>query len=271
MRERPSGVVLIALVAVWAAVLVRALTLPAEPGVQVAYAAGLSAFLLILLVVLLRRPGSSSFLHAACALQTAIVLVLLALNPERDFLTVLLLPLCYQAAFVFSARMRVAWVATLVTLIGASLILELGLLRGLALSLVPMAAGIVLSTYAVVSAELEAARARSERMVSDLQTAQRRLRDYAAQVDELAAIEERSRLARALQASVSETLASALAVSASARQRLDDPDSAAPQLEQLQALAQQALAQMRRIITELRPAPAAGPAGDASGASLRER
>ena len=94
-------------------------------------------------------------------------------------------------------------------------------------------------------------------MVADLQVAQEQLQVYAGQVDELAAIEERARLARELEASVSGTLASVLAASASTRESLDDPDSAGPQLERLQALTQQALAQMREIIDELRPRRAA--------------
>jgi signal transduction histidine kinase len=204
--------------------------------------------------VLLRPPRSTGFLHLAFALQAAVVLVLLALNPNRDFLTSLFAVQCYQAAVVFWGRMRVVWVALLVSLTGASLVLQLGLLHGLALSLVPMAAGIVLSTYAVVSRELEAARAGSERMVADLQAAQEQLHVYTGQVDELAAIEERSRLARELRDSVSGTLANVLAASAATRQSLDDPESAAEQLERLQALTQQALAQMREIISELRPA-----------------
>ena len=90
-------------------------------------------------------------------------------------------------------------------------------------------------------------------MVADLQAAQEQLQVYADQVDELAAIEERSRLARELQSSVSGTLAIALEASAAARASLHDPDRRRSQLERLQAMTQQALAQMRRIIGELRP------------------
>lgn len=90
-------------------------------------------------------------------------------------------------------------------------------------------------------------------MVTDLQAAQQQLQVCAGQVDELAAIEERSRLARELQESVSQTLLTALAVSASTRDLLDDPDSAAVCLERLQSLTQQALGRMRDIIRELRP------------------
>ena len=266
--ERPSRLALAAMVVIWAAVVARLFTLPMDPDLRAWYAAGLLAFLVIHLIVFLDVPRSAGLLHLAFAFQAAIVLVLLALNPQRDFLTVLLALLCYEAALAFSARLRVVWVALLVTLIGASLVIQLGVLHGLALALVPMAAGIVLSTYPVESRDLQAAQAGSERMVADLQAAQQQLRDSMAQVDELAAVEQRSRLARELQESVSETLASVLSVSASARELLNDPDAAALKLERLQALTQQALAQMRRIIAELRPATVDPPS---EAALLRER
>ncbi|HMK93350.1 MAG TPA: histidine kinase, partial [Thermoleophilia bacterium] len=138
-----------------------------------------------------------------------------------------------------------------------------GLVPGLSVAFLPMAAGIVLSTFVVVNRELEAARTSSERIVTDLRAAQDELREYAAQVDELVAIEERSRLARGLQESVSATLASALEAGASAREQLGDHAAAAQAIERLQTLTQQALAQMRAIIEELRPAAAQG---DAAGA-----
>jgi signal transduction histidine kinase len=56
-----------------------------------------------------------------------------------------------------------------------------------------------------------------------------------------------------LDASVARTLAEALDAATSARGLLDEPERAAPQLERLQDQTKQALAQMRRIITELRP------------------
>jgi len=291
--DRPGGVALAIVVVVWAAVAVRVYTSmhpamwPWTPmGLRgPAYAAGLVAFLVICLVVLVRPPRAAGLLHLIFALQAALVLVLLALNPDFDFLTLLFVLECYQAAFVFAGRTRVVWVATLVALIGASLVLQLGPIHGLALALVPMAAGIVLTTYGIVSRELEADRATSEHMVADLQAGRRQLEVYAGQADELAALDERSKLADELQESVSGTLARARSAAAAARGSLDDPGEAAAQLERLQTLTQQALAQMRRIITDLRPAtgetataetpaneaPAsAAPAGGADGPRLGE-
>ncbi len=248
----PRRLGVIAMLAVWAALLARTLVL-ADAGQWPWYLAGFGAFLAILLVVVVRRPAPEPLLHVALAVQAAIVLVLLAIDPERDFVTVLFVLQCYQAAVVFPALPRTVWVTALVALIGGSLALELGLVRGLSLGLVPMAAGVVLATYVVVTRELDDERAASERMVADLQAAQERLRAYAGQADELAALEQRTRVAGELEQSVARTLASALEAGAAARELLDEPDRAAPLLERLQALTKEALAQMRRVITELRP------------------
>jgi signal transduction histidine kinase len=248
-----SGVALAAMLAAWAAVLARLLAL-SSADLRPWYIAGFAAFLAIHLVLVLRRPASAAVLVIAFVVQVAITLVLLALDPQRDFVTVLFVVLCYQAAVCFRGRVRGAWVALLVALIAASLMLGLGMLHGLSLALVPMAAGVVLATFVVVRERRDAARAASERLVAELRSAQRELRAYAGQVDELAAMEERARLARQLEASVSATLAEARATAAAVG-GLGDGDKADAALERLQALSQQALAQMRRIITELRPAP----------------
>jgi signal transduction histidine kinase len=60
-------------------------------------------------------------------------------------------------------------------------------------------------------------------------------------------------VARELEESVTGTLASVLEASAAARERLGEPAEARTRLERLQELTQLALAQMRRVITELRP------------------
>ena len=248
-----SGVALAALLVAWAAVLARLLAL-SSAGLWPWYIAGLTAFLVIHLVLLLRRPASPAVLDIAFGVQIATTLLLLALDTQRDFITVLFVLLCYQAAVCFRGRARMAWVALLVALIGVSLMLALGVLHGLSLALVPMAAGVVLAAFVVVRERRDTARAASERLVAELRSAQHELRAYAGQVDELAAVVERAHLARQLEASVSATLAEARSTAAAAR-GLGDAGEAAAALERLQTLSQQALAQMRRVIIELRPAP----------------
>lgn len=247
----PRRLGVVAMLVVWGAVLARTLGM-ADRLQWPWYVLGFAAFLGILLLVVLRNVPAP-LLHVAFAVQAAIVLVLLTIDPERDFVTILFVLQCYQAAVVFPTLPRTVWVAGLVALTGGSLVLQLGLVRGLALGLVPMAAGVVLSTYVVVTRELDGERAASDRMVADLRAAQERLQAFAGQADELAALEQRARVAGELEQSVTRTLVGVLEAGEAARERLAEPEHAAPELERLQAMTKEALAQMRRIITELRP------------------
>jgi len=240
------------MLALWAVVLARALGL-ADAGQRPWYVAGFAAFLAIMLVVLLWRRIPEPLLHVALAAQAAIVLVLLGIDPQRDFITVLLVVQCFEAAVVFPAIARTIWVTLLIALIGVSLVFELGLVLGLSRGFATMAGGVVLAMYVVVNRELDDERAASERMVAELRAAQERLQAYAGQADELAAVEQRAQVAAELEESVTRTLTGVLAASAAAQDRLDEPGSAAPELERLQELTKDALAQMRRVITELRP------------------
>jgi len=216
---------------------------------------GLYSVFLVLFTAVLWRPGLLvGLLHVYFALQSAIILALLSLNPQLDFVTVLFVLLCYQAALVFAGRTRWFWIGLFILLIGGSLMFFLGLLGGLALGLTSMAAGIVLPAYVIANREVEAARAASQAMLGELEEKHRHLEAYAGQVDELATMEERNRLARELHDSVSQTLFSLLLATRSAQILLErNSDRVRPQLEQLQGLTQDALAQMRGLIAELRP------------------
>lgn len=245
---------LVGMLIVWGALAARVFALPMGDTQRFVYVTGFAAFLAIEVLLLVRPPRSTPVLLVGLAVQTAVVLAMLAVNPDRDFVTVLFVIQSYEAATALEGRIRLATVSLLILLIGVSLALELGIVRGLALGLVPMAAGVAVSTYAVVTEELELSRRESERMVADVRSAQRQLELNAGQVEELAAIEERARVAQHLEESVSETLTELVRVNASVREQLlSNPDVASRQLGVVRDLAQDALSQMRCVIEELRP------------------
>ena len=149
--------------------------------------------------------------------------------------------------------MRWVWIAIFVALIGGSLALFFGPLRGLALGLTSMAIGIVLPASYLAATEIVAARTRSQLTLAELQATNEQLQAYAEQVAELVVLEERNRLARELHDSVSQTMFSILLTAQSARLLLDrDAARAEEQMDQLQLLTQSALAQMRSLIADLR-------------------
>ncbi len=251
---RPGRTGLIAMGLFLVAQVVRTL---ADDGIQdrLPWYLGLMLAYLILFTAVLWRPGlPSGLLHLYFVIQSAITLALLSLNPQIDSVTTFFVPLSYQAALVFGGQTLWLWVCGLVLLTGGSLMFYLEALRGLALGLITMAGCVVLPAYVVVNHEIETARAKSQALLGELETTHRQLQTYANQVEELAAMEERNRLARELHDSVSQTMFSITLNARSAQILLErEPARVRPQLEQLQELTQNALAQMRSLIAELRP------------------
>jgi signal transduction histidine kinase len=253
-KPMPSRTGTVAIYLFLAAQVIRTLT---DEGIQdqLHWYLGLMLAYVILFTAVFWRPHlPPRLVHLYLMVQSAIILGLLSLDPELDHVTAFFLPLSYQAAFFFAGRTLWTWVGMLALLIDGSLMFYHGLLEGLALGLTTIAAVIVIPAFVVVNQEIEIARAKSEAMIKELQATRARLEAYANQVEELAAIEERTRLARELHDSVSQTIFS-ITLNARTTQILQErnPAQVKPQLEQLQVLTQNALAQMRSLIAELRP------------------
>jgi signal transduction histidine kinase len=211
------------------------------------------AYLLLFTLVLWRPNIRAGWLHLYFCVQALIILALVSLYPNFDFVVVLFVLVCFQAALVLTEPTRWIWIGLFVFLTGASLIFYLGV-NGLALALLPMVGCIIFSAYVVTNQEVETARSQSQAMLNVLQETHQQLEQRASQVEELAAIEERNRLARELHDSVSQTMFSIVLNIRSAQIMLGrNPAQIRPQLEQLQGLTQSALRQMRSLIAQLRP------------------
>jgi signal transduction histidine kinase len=251
---KPGRVALIAIYLIYAAVVARTLALePIRPllprylGLELVYVALYSA--------LLWKPDVPIWLkHPYLVVQSALVLWILSLRPQFDFVVVLFALLTYQASLFFSGRMRWIWVSWLVLLTGGSLIFYLGFLRGLALALTTMAAEIVIPAYVIVSQNVEAARVESQRLLGELQDTRRRLESYAGRVEEMAAMQERDHLARELHDTVSQSLFSISLSARSAQLLLErEPARVPQQLDLMTEMTADALRQLRAFITQLRP------------------
>ena len=117
-----------------------------------------------------------------------------------------------------------------------------------------IAVGLALAALVVALQEIEEARGQSRRILSELESANAELREHAGEVEELAALQERNRLARDLHDSVSQSLFGIqLAVRSAQLMHGKDPVAAQEQLERLQGLTEDALARMRGFIADLRP------------------
>ncbi len=214
----------------------------------------LAAYLVLMVSEYWLVPRSLVFLHVFNAVQTVIVLALLLTVGYFDFFANLLIPPCAQSILYFRRRTAFTWIGVM-TLSGIWALLEHFPLReAVGYIIVYPAAILLVSGMCYLALQAEKAQIRSESLLADLQVANRKLQAYAAQVQELAAAEERNRLARELHDSVTQIIFG-LTLSAQAARILIDrsPARAAAELDHLQVLAQTALAEMRALIQQLHP------------------
>jgi signal transduction histidine kinase len=251
---RPGKIVVAAVYILYAAIVIRTLTnqnirlrLPIYLALEFLY--------LVLFTLALWRPIRKPLMrHLYFVFQSLLVLVLIALRPRFDFIVILFVLLSFQAVLIFPGRARWIWVAALALLTTIPLMVALGALLGLSLALMPMTIGIIFAAYVAVTQEIETGLRKRQALLAELQEANRQLTVSAGQAEELSAIQERSRLARALHDSVSQTIFSITLYTRAAQLLLErDPDQLRPQLEQLQTLTQNALEEMRGLIAQLRP------------------
>jgi signal transduction histidine kinase len=252
--QSPGRIGLVGLALVYLGVLARTFTVELTGILLVRYL-GLEILFLILYSLVLWKPRISRLLmHVYFVVQCAIILALLPFKPSFDFVVVLFFLLSYAAVLYFSLRICWYWIAAIVLLTGGSLIFYYGFLQGLALALTTMAAEIVIPAYLIINREIEAAKTRSQALLNELNETHQQLKKYAGQVEELAAVQERNRLARTLHDSVSQKIFGISLTASSARSLLEkDPARARAEIIRLQALTAEALSQLRCLITEMRP------------------
>lgn len=248
---RPNRSEAIAVYLIYVSIIARTLTVPNVRHILGWYV-GVEILSFILFSLVLWLPGISTWLlHLYFAFQSLLILTLLWFWP--DFVVLLFIPLCYQAALILTGKTRKAWISLILLLLGGSMTYFQGV-RGLALALIPMAGGLLFAMHVVLNRQLIADRQLSQEMLAELQAVNKKLQAYALQAEELTALEERNRLARELHDSVSQSLFSITLNARSAQILLErDPARVREQLEQLQTQTQVVLDEMRQFITGLRP------------------
>jgi signal transduction histidine kinase len=188
--------------------------------------------------------------------QTTVLLVLAGQDPFLDVLQVLYIPLGLQATHAFSPRPAAAWLALFAACLNLAMILALGWAKGLAFSLLIMAAGTFLLSYDRLGAQMQRDRDESQRLLAELQAAHRQLEAYAGRAEALAAARERNWLARELHDSVSQSIfAIRLTSQATRLLQMRDPARVSEQLDRLQRMTATTLGQLRSLIAQLRPPP----------------
>ncbi len=186
--------------------------------------------------------------------QTSLVAVVLALLSRTDYFATLFAPLGMQAMQRLNPKLGTLWIGLIALLTALLLLKTYGAFEAIALTVIYTALNVFVASYALTTRRAQTARTQNQTLVLELQEANRQLQAYSNQLEQLAVTRERHRLARELHDSVTQTIFSMTLSTQSALLLLDrDPNQTRAQLDRLSELAQSALAEMRVLISELRP------------------
>jgi len=202
-------------------------------------------------------------------LQTVLVVALFSIPPHVDFFAGLFIPLSLQAVLLLGRHLGYLCIALFPVAMFVPLTAnEKGWPFALIMSCFSAGLYFVFGSYAHQVQRAETARRQNQRLLGELQAANRQLQGYAAQLEELAAEKERGRLARELHDSVTQTVFSMNLTVQSARLLLErDPARAAAQLVHLEELAAGAMGEIQALVSQLRPPSVAG---EGLSAALRQ-
>lgn len=212
-----------------------------------------------LLLLIIERFISRRFqfiLYIYFVLELGIIIWLFSIPNQTaplDYYTNLAIPLAGQAIWELPKRSGRICVFLITVFCLSINIAAYGFSEGIGFGLTYVTGCLLVAILGAVTQKSEHAHAKSQMLLSELQRANRKLQDYAEQVEILAVTEARNRMARELHDSVSQTIFSMTLTAQSARILLEkDPARVANLLDHLQSLSQSALSEMRTLIQEFR-------------------
>ena len=214
------------------------------------------ALLVIFTILYALNPGSDTAewkSHLYLATLTAIVAVLMSLQPTVGVFPMLFFILSPMAMMLFPQRIGILWIG-IYSLVTALIFFAFMAPWDAFMSFLPYSAGYwFFGAFARALANAEEARQESQRLLDELQTAHHQLQEYAAQVEELAVAEERNRLSREMHDTIGHRL-TVSAVQLEGAQRLipRDPVRAASIIETVREQVREALSELRSAVATLR-------------------
>ncbi|MBN1320822.1 MAG: sensor histidine kinase [Thermoleophilia bacterium] len=234
-------------------VLLRALLVAEEARVLVAALLLLLGWLVLFVIEPVVRRKWTSWSVVYLVLQTAAVIGMLLLPGDDDFYVALFAVLSMQALQRFGVWPGVGWLAlfavpTFVLFLGSYPPAETA-----ALTVVYTALNVLLGSYALASVRAGETRDRNRALARELETTNDELRGLSERLERLAVARERNRLARELHDSVTQTIFSMTLAGQVAILVQREPAKLEVQLDRLRELAEGALAEMRALVSELRP------------------
>jgi signal transduction histidine kinase len=172
---------------------------------------------------------------------SGLTIILLYTDPSLDFLSLLFLPLSFQAVQLFNDRVGFTWIGSFSLALIGRLFIGLEWEAGITNVLGTSAINVMMGSFAHLINRTEQKQQENQRLFGDLQAAYRQLKDSAEQSEKLAAATVRHRLVRELHDSLTQTLFSMNLAVQSAQLSLDgDLEQADGYLAHLQTLAHNA-------------------------------
>ncbi len=188
------------------------------------------------------------------AVQVILVQCVGVFQEYQDTWALLYVVLGLQVASRCGRKEALAWFGIFGVSILATLLAEFGMISGPGRAIAYGVIGMLVITYDIQYAQHEDALAESKVLVNELREANRKLEEYAAQAEELAAVQERNRMVQELYDSVGQKVFAIQLASETARMMLGkDAVRARERIDDLQAQTQAALSQMRQLIEQWRP------------------
>jgi signal transduction histidine kinase len=253
----------------WVAVMIRfwVSTVP-QYGFLPLPMALLAAFFLLSIsapAIAVRYPAlTQSYLF----LETVLIAVLIQTDPSQDYYALLFMPLGILATRYLRPGRDLIWLGVFCIVLSVALVTAFGLSDGVTYFPIYVIAILLLSFYGRASRRAEEAREQSERLLGELRDANVKLRAYAEQAEEVAVVHERNRLARELHDAATQTVFSITLTAQAARMACDQDPSRLPELlDKIQESGADALAEMRGLVSGLRPRRVAE---DGLAATLRQ-
>jgi signal transduction histidine kinase len=179
----------------------------------------------------------------------------LLLQPRfQDFFAILFAALCAQAVQHFTPRQVLGWLGLFAGLTLIAFLRHWDPSRSLPATAVYLAINAFVAWHALTCEVARATRLRNQALLSEIRLANQQLEAYAVRLQHLAVVRERSRLARELHDSVTQTIFSLTLTAKSATLVLErEPAQLRAQLDRLQALTTSALRELRSLVAHLRP------------------
>jgi signal transduction histidine kinase len=217
-----------------------------------------AAWLLTFIGSLLLAGRSRWFPAILIGLEIFLIQALLLITRQDYFAFLFTIPsMQVRQQYSMKAAVLLTGFTAILTLL--SLYQKFGIFYSLAIAVVFFSGSMFLLIYIGSTRRLRLIQDQQQELVLELQQANRQLESYSQQVQHLTSGRERQRLARELHDSVTQTIFSMTLTTQSALLLLEhDRTQLAAQLDRLNLLAHNALAEMQRLISRLAPEEAGG-------------